>query len=261
MRVVILCGGLGTRMREETEFRPKPLVDIGGRPVLWHIMKGFAHHGLRSFVLCVGYKGEMIKEYFLNYEAMRRDFTVRLGRGHRVEYHGDDGDDDFEVTVADTGAATMTGGRVRRAARYLDGEHFVVTYGDGVSDIDVTKLVAFHRAHGRLATISAHRPSTRFGVMDLDGDGRVREFLEKPLSDRWASMGYFVFHRSVLDLLDGDDCVLERGPLESLAQRGELVAYRHDGFFFPMDTYREYRALNELWEHGAAPWKVWGDAP
>ncbi|MEK6703794.1 MAG: glucose-1-phosphate cytidylyltransferase [Planctomycetota bacterium] len=259
MKVMILCGGMGTRMREETEFKPKPLVDIGGKPILWHIMKTYAHHGHRQFILCVGYKGEMIKEYFLHYEAMQRDFTVHLGERHRVEYHGAHAENSFEITLADTGQNTMTGGRVGRAGRYIDDDLFMVTYGDGVADIDISKVVAFHKSHGKLATMSAHRPTSRFGIMNLDDRGRVEDFLEKPQMDGWANMGYFVFHKKVLDLIDGDDCILERGPLETLAAKGELVAYRHEGFFFAMDTFREYKALNDMWDAGKAPWKVWKD--
>ncbi|MDX2017232.1 MAG: glucose-1-phosphate cytidylyltransferase [Planctomycetota bacterium] len=259
MNVLILCGGMGTRMREETEFKPKPLVDVGGKPILWHIMKTYAHFGLRRFVLCLGYKGELIKDYFLNYEAMQRDCTVHLGARHRVEYHGAHAEDEFAITLAETGLHSMTGGRVRRAARYIEGDTFMVTYGDGVADIDVGRLLDFHRAHGKLATISAHRPTSRFGVLNLGRDSAVKSFSEKPQLDGWASMGFFVFHRKVLDLLADDQCVLEREPLEALASQGQLAAYKHEGFFFAMDTYREYKALNELWDSGKAPWKVWKD--
>lgn len=257
MKVVILCGGLGTRMREETEFRPKPLVDVGGRPILWHIMKIYAAAGFREFVLCLGYKGEMIKEYFLNYEAMNNDLTIALGRQNRIEYHGGHEEQDFQVTMADTGADTMTGGRLSRVRKYVDGDDFLLTYGDGVADLDVAKVLAFHRGHGRLATVTAVRPFSRFGMVDVAGDGVVRSFGEKPQIEGWANAGFFVFHRRVFDYLGGDDCVLEREPLEKLARDGELRAYQHHGFFFAMDTYREYKHLNELWAAGTAPWKVW----
>lgn len=257
VRVVILCGGLGTRMREETEFRPKPLVEVGGRPILWHIMKSYAHHGFRDFVLCLGYRGQMIKEYFLNYEAMNNDFTICLGRQHQVTYHDAHKEQDFRVTLADTGLDTMTGGRVRQAGKYVDDDTFMVTYGDGVSDVDIRALLDFHHSHGRLATITTVRPVSRFGVLEMSDAGRVESFAEKPQLDGWASAGFFVFNRRVLDYLTGDDCVLEREPLEQLAAAGELMAYRHEGFFFAMDTYREYKYLNDLWAAGDAHWKVW----
>jgi glucose-1-phosphate cytidylyltransferase len=257
MKVVILCGGLGTRLREETEFRPKPLVDVGGRPILWHIMKIYGAAGLRQFVLCLGYKGEMIKEYFLNYEAMNNDFTVALGTKHQIRYHGGHQEQDFEVTLADTGAETQTGGRLHRAERYVEGDTFLMTYGDGLADVDVTKLLAFHRAHGKLATVTTVRPFSRFGMVDLADGDRVRRFGEKPQIAEWANAGYFVFDRRVFDYLGDDDCVLEKEPLEKLALDGELHAFRHDGFFYAMDTYREYKHLNELWASGQAPWKVW----
>jgi glucose-1-phosphate cytidylyltransferase len=257
VKVVILCGGQGTRLREETEYRPKPLVDVGGRPILWHIMKLYAHHGHRDFVLCLGYRGHMIKQYFLNYEALTNDFTICLGRRHTVAYHGEHQEQDFNVTLADTGLETMTGGRVLRARTYVPDDLFMVTYGDGVGDVNVAALLAFHQAHGKLATVTTVRPQSRFGVLDLYDDGRVRCFAEKPRLDGWANAGFFVLHRRVFDYLDGDDCVLEREPLEKLAADGQLVAYRHEGFFYAMDTYREYVALNELWNSGQAPWKVW----
>ena len=256
MQVVILCGGQGTRLREETEFRPKPLVDVGGRPILWHIMKLYAHYGYRSFVLCLGYRGHMIKEYFLNYEAMTNDFTIHLGRQHRVVPHGAHDEQDFAVTLADTGPETQTGGRIARVRRYVEGDAFMVTYGDGLADVDIRALAAFHRAHGRLATLTAVRPPSRYGVLELAGDA-VATFAEKPQLDGWVSSGFFVFDRRVFDHLGGDDCVLEREVLTRLAAEGQLMVYRHDGFFFAMDTYREYKLLNDLWERGEAPWRVW----
>jgi glucose-1-phosphate cytidylyltransferase len=257
MKAVILCGGQGTRLREETEYRPKPLVDVGGRPILWHVMKLYAHHGHRDFVLCLGYRGQMIKQYYLDYEAMTNDFTINLGRMHAVAYHGEHGEQNYTVTLADTGLETMTGGRVKRVQKYVKDDLFMVTYGDGVSDVNVTALIDFHKAHGRLATVTTTRPQSRFGILDLDADGRVRRFAEKPQLDGWANAGFFVFHRQVFDYLGGDNCVLEREPLEKLAGESQLVAYRHEGFFYAMDTYREYLALNDLWNSGRAPWKVW----
>jgi len=257
MQVVILCGGLGTRLREETEFRPKPLVEVGGRPILWHIMKLYAHHGFRDFVLCLGYRGQMIKEYFLNYEAMNNDFTICLGRQNRITYHDEHKEQDFHVTLADTGLETLTGGRVKQVEKYVEGDTFMVTYGDGVADVDLRAVVEFHRAHGRLATVTTVRPVSRFGVLEVGEGGEVTNFAEKPQLDGWVSAGFFIFDRKFFDYLEGDDCFFERAPLERLAGEGQLMAYRHDGFFFAMDTYREYEHLNQLWSGGDAPWKVW----
>jgi glucose-1-phosphate cytidylyltransferase len=257
MKVVILCGGLGTRLREETEFRPKPLVDVGGHPILWHIMKLYAHHGFRDFVLCLGYRGNMIKEYFLNYEAMNNDFTICLGRESRIEYNDNHEEQDFRITLADTGLESMTGGRLKRAQKYIPDDWFMVTYGDGVSDVDIRKLVEFHKNHGKLATVTTFRPISRFGILDINSENQVQNFIEKPKSDAWASAGYFVFQRQVFDYLDGDQCILEHEPLERLAAERQLVAYNHDGSFFAMDTYREFQILNDLWKSGQAPWKVW----
>jgi glucose-1-phosphate cytidylyltransferase len=257
VKVVILCGGLGTRLREETEFRPKPLVDIGGRPILWHIMKLYAHYGFRDFVLALGYRGHMIKDYFLNYEAMNNDFTINLGRHNNITYHEEHGEQDFKVTLAETGAETMTGGRVKAVEKYIDCDTILVTYGDGLADLDIRAVVDFHQKHRRLATVTTVHPFSRFGVLDIEDEGRVREFAEKPLMQGWASAGFFVFNREVFDYLQGDECILEREPLERLSREGQLMAYRHSGFFYTMDTYREYVYLNELWTSGDAPWKVW----
>lgn len=259
MQVVILCGGQGTRLREETEFRPKPMVEVGGKPILWHIMKLYAHHGLRRFVLCLGYRGNYIKDYFLNYESLNNDFTIRLGSRQRITYHGAHPEQDFQVTLADTGPETMTGGRVRRVEPYVDDDTFMVTYGDGLADVDLTALLAFHHRHGKLATVTAHQPSSRFGLLEIDDEQRVRRFAEKPKVDGWASAGFFIFNRRLFDYLDDDACVLEQKPLERLAAEGELMVYKHKGFFFAMDTYREYKMLNEMWDRGEAPWKVWDD--
>ncbi len=256
-KVVILCGGQGTRMREETEYRPKPLAEIGGRPILWHIMKGCAHFGLTRFILCLGYRGNMIKEYFLNYEAMNNDFTISLGSKSRVVHHGAHTEQDFNVTLLETGLDTMTGGRVKRTESYIDKDTFIVTYGDGVADVNLKELLRFHHAHGRLATVTTVKPFSRFGILDVDARGKVLSFAEKPQLNGWASAGFLVFNRRIFHYLTGDDCVLEQKPLERLAKEGELVAYRHEGFFYAMDTYREYRYLNELWANQEAPWKVW----
>lgn len=258
MKVIILCGGKGTRLQEETEYRPKPLVEVGGRPILWHIMKLYAYHGFRDFVLCLGYRGKMIKEYFLNYEAINSDITVCLGRERRIHYHGLHQEQDFRVTLAETGNESMTGARVKAVDRYVDGETFMLTYGDGLSDIDLKDLVRFHNSHGRLATVTTVRPTSRFGILRIDANGTVLDFCEKPRVDGWASAGFFVFSRKMFDYLSSDpDCALEQEPLARLAAEGQLVAYQHQGFFYAMDTYREYLYLNELWNSGRAPWKVW----
>jgi len=257
MKVVLLCGGMGTRLREETEFRPKPMVEIGGRPILWHIMKTYAHAGFREFVLCLGYRGNMIKEYFLNYEAMNSDFTICLGSQSRIEYQNNHGEQDYSVTLVDTGLSTMTGGRLKRVEKYIDADTFLLTYGDGVSDVNIRCLVEFHKRHGKLATVTAVTPTSRYGILDTNGDGQVMRFREKPRNDGRASAGFFVFEREVFDYIDGDDCILERGPLERLAAEGQLMAYEHQGFFYAMDTFREYEYLNELWKTGEAPWKIW----
>lgn len=255
VKVVLLAGGLGTRMREETEYKPKPMVEVGGRPVLWHLMKAFASHGLTEFVVCTGYRGDVIKDYFLNYDARMNDFTAHLGSSSHIEVHGNHAETDWKVTVADTGANTMTGGRVKRVGQYIAGR-FIVTYGDGLADVDLKALLDFHEGHGKLATVTTVRPLSRFGVMDLDKTGQVQQFREKPQTDDYVNAGFFVFEPQVLDYLD-EDCVLEQAPLERLAAEGQLMAYRHEGFWQPMDTYREFTMLNEMWDSGEAPWKVW----
>jgi glucose-1-phosphate cytidylyltransferase len=257
MKTMILCGGQGTRLREETEYRPKPLVDIGGRPILWHIMKTYAHYGFHEFVLCLGYRGNMIKEYFLQYEAMNNDFTICLGHQDKIDFHESHEEQGLSVTLAETGLPTMTGGRIKRASRYIGEDTFMLTYGDGLSDVDIGKLVDFHHRHGKLATLTAMRPLSRFGMLDIDGSHRVCNFAEKPLSTGWASAGFFVLNRKVFDYLGGPECIFEREPLERLAKEGQLMAYQHEGFFFAMDTFREYQYLNELWNSQSAPWKVW----
>jgi glucose-1-phosphate cytidylyltransferase len=254
--VVILCGGKGTRLREETEYKPKPMVEVGGTPILWHVMRNFALSGFRDFVICLGYRGQMIREYFLHYRASGQDFTVTLGTDSAVAYH--DAADELEgcrVTLVDTGQETMTGGRVSRVAPYLTGERFIVSYGDGVSNLDAAALFAFHCSHGRQATVTAVRATSRFGVLEL-ADDAVTSFSEKPRLDEWISAGYFVFERAVLDRIGGDESVLEREPVQSLARDGELKAFKHQGFWQPMDTYREYEILNGLWDSGHPPWLV-----
>jgi glucose-1-phosphate cytidylyltransferase len=259
LKVVILCGGQGTRLREETEYRPKPMVEVGGRPIVWHIMKAYAHYGHAHFVLCLGYKGNLIKEYFLNYEAMNSDITLSLGQLRAIAYHDQHKEQEFNVTLADTGQSTLTGGRLARVKRHVGkADTFLLTYGDGLSDVNIAELIAFHRMHGKKATLTTVRPTSRYGIIDIGPSGAVAQFNEKPVLDSWINAGFFVFERSIFDYLDGgDDCILERKPLERLAAEGQLVAYRHEGFFYAMDTYREYQYLNELWNRGEAPWKVW----
>jgi len=259
MKVVILCGGVGTRLREETEFRPKPMVEVGGRPIVWHIMKTYAHYGFTEFVLCLGYRGNMIKEYFLNYAAMNNDFTIDLSNNRTLQYHGDTEEQDFKVTLVDTGPQTMTGGRVSRVQRHVGDGTFMVTYGDGVADIDVQALLAFHRSHGKLATVTSVCPASRFGVVEINRLAQVSCFAEKPRTTEWISAGYFVFEPGVFDYINpgGDSCILEYEPMKRLAADGQLMAYRHEGFFFAMDTYREYEMLNDMWSKGNAPWKIW----
>jgi glucose-1-phosphate cytidylyltransferase len=258
MKAVILAGGLGTRLREETEFRPKPMVEVGGKPILWHIMKLFAHHSIVEFVVPIGYRGDVIRDYFLNYEARTNDFTIRLGHTHEIEYHNRHLESDWLVTVVDTGAETPTGGRVARIRKYVEGERFLATYGDGLADVDIGKLLAFHESHGRLATMTTVKPLTRFGVVEADPDGTVAHFREKPQTEDSVNAGFFVFEPGVFDYLT-DDTALEREPLEALARDRQLAAFPHDGFWQPMDTYREFTMLNELWSKGSAPWKVWSD--
>ncbi len=258
MKVVILCGGRGTRLKEETEFRPKPMVTIGGKPVLWHIMKIYAHYGFKDFVLCLGYKGAMIKEYFLNYEAMNNDFTVQLGSKNAFEFHNDHTEQDWQVTLVDTGEETPTGSRIKRAARYIDTENFMVTYGDGVANVDVQKLVECHLKHGKMATVTGVRPSSRFGELKTNSSGQVEHFHEKPqVAEGLINGGFFVFQKSFLNELNDNDSVLEQKPLEGVTAKGELMLYRHDGFWQCVDTYRELDVLNSLWKQNTPPWKVW----
>lgn len=220
-------------------------------------MKTYAHHGITDFVCCLGYRANMIKDYFLNYEAMNNDFTICLGERHRICYHNKHDEQDFRVTLVDTGLETMTGGRVKRIQDHIRDDQFLVTYGDGVADVDITAALRFHNQHGRIATASTIRPTSRFGVVNINGDNAITAFEEKPKTDSWANAGYFIFDRKVFDYIDNDETILEKEPLERLAAEGQLMAYQHDGFFFAMDTYREYLALNELWNTGMAPWKVW----
>ena len=258
MKVVILCGGQGTRLREETEFRPKPMVEIGGKPILWHIMKLYAAHGFKDFVLALGYKGEQIKDYFLNYDLRNSDFAVELGSKRITTLAESHGEQDWRVTLADTGLTTMTGGRVARLRQYLGESPFMLTYGDGLADVDLRDLVRFHQERGRTATVTAVRPVARFGDLELDGD-IARGFHEKSQArSGWINGGFFVLEPGIFDYLKGNDCVLETDPMERLAAAGQLAVYRHHRYWQCMDTLRDQQVLNETWAMGSAPWKVWG---
>ncbi len=254
MRVVILAGGLGTRLAEETSVRPKPMVEIGGRPILTYIMGWYAAHGFNEFVVALGYKGEMIKQYFMHYYALNSDITVALATGQLTVH--DSPHNDWVVHLVDTGAHTMTGGRLLRLRGWLPDETFMMTYGDGLSNVDLKALYAFHTRHGRLATVTAARPPARFGNIQIDGN-QVMRFAEKPQAgEGWINAGFFVLNRNVLDYVEGDEVIWERTPLERLAQDGQLMAYQHEGFWQPMDTLREKQYLEELWQSGEAPWQV-----
>jgi glucose-1-phosphate cytidylyltransferase len=255
MKAVILAGGLGTRISEETAVRPKPMVEIGGMPILWHILKLYSHHGVNDFIICLGYRGYVIKEYFANYFLHMSDVTIDLSN-NRLKVHHKHAEP-WRITLVDTGIDTQTGGRLKRVADYLDAEPFCFTYGDGVSDIDIGAELEFHRAAGTKATMCAVQPPGRFGALDIVGS-RIIRFQEKPSGDgSWINGGFFVLEPSVLDLIEGDATVWERDPLESLAREGQLSAYPHNGFWQPMDTLRDRQKLEELWASGEAPWKLW----
>ena len=255
MKTAILAGGLGSRLEEETAARPKPMVEIGGKPLLWHLMNIYSAHGYRDFLVACGYRGEMIKEYFHHFALQNSDYVIDMKSGAVNVVN--ESKVDWRVGVIDTGVETMTGGRLLRLRPWIGDGTFMVTYGDGVGDVDVASLVAFHRSHGRLATLTAVRPPARFGSLALDGDN-VREFAEKPQTgEGWINGGFFVFEAGVFDYLDGDDTSLEQEPLERLAREGQLMAFRHQGFWQPMDTLRERRLLESLWAAGNAPWKTW----
>jgi len=269
MEVVILCGGLGTRLREETEFRPKPMVGIGARPILWHIMKIFAAQGHTDFTLALGYKGEMIKDYFLNYEAMNNDITIELGKPDKALLHSCHEECGWKITLASTGEKALKGARLKKVAKYIQGDTFFMTYGDGVADIDLNALLAFHKSHGKMVTVSGVTPASQFGELRVEGD-RVACFHEKPkgpgsdtsgplgLPGKLINGGYMAINRAIFERLSEDDaCDLEYGPFERLAEEGQLMVYRHPGFWACMDTLRDTEYLNKLWETGQAGWKVW----
>jgi glucose-1-phosphate cytidylyltransferase len=256
--VVILAGGLGTRLKEETEFRPKPMVEIGNKPILWHIMKIYAYYGFKEFIICLGYKGEMIKEYFLNYAAMNNDFTVNLNDKRNIKYHTDHLENDWKVTLVNTGEGSQTGARVKKIENYINEDTFMLTYGDGVANVDIRKLVDFHLSQGRIGTITAVHPSSRFGELIIEGK-RAKEFNEKSqTTEGFINGGFFVFNKSFLNYLSSDPmCILEKKPLEKLAQEEQLAVYKHEGFWQCMDTQRELNLLNTLWKNYEAAWKVW----
>lgn len=258
MKAIILAGGLGTRLAEETSLRPKPMVEIGGKPILWHIMKIYAQHGVKDFIICLGYKGYMIKEYFFNYSMHMSDLTIDLRKGETHVHRNSS--EDWRISLIDTGEHTMTGGRLRQAMQYLDDgdDAFCLTYGDGVSDCDIGEAIRFHKGHGNKATVTAVRPASRYGQLDLDGD-KVSAFAEKPIEEGgWINGGFFVLDRSVGGYLDQSDALIwEREPLERLAADGELRSYFHDGFWQPMDTLRDRQMLEAMWDNQEAPWKTW----
>jgi len=255
MKAIILAGGLGTRISEETNLKPKPMVEIGGRPILWHVLKGYSAHGINDFVICAGYKGYVIKEYFANYFLHMSDVTIDM-KENRMEVHHQRSEP-WRVTIVDTGEATLTGGRLKRVRDYIGDETFCFTYGDGVGDVNIGELVAFHKREGRQATVTGVQLPGRFGALDIEGN-RVRSFQEKPDGDgSWINGGFFVLEPSVIDLIEADSTIWERKPLETLAKSNQLSLYKHHGFWQPMDTLRDKVLLEELWSSGKAPWKTW----
>ncbi len=257
MKVAILAGGFGSRLAEETEIRPKPMVEVGDKPILWHIMKQYEHFGFREFVIALGYKGEYIKRYMVDYCSVASDLTVNLRTGSVLQHGAEQ--PDWQVDLIDTGLYTNTGGRIKRLAPYVGNETFMLTWGDGVSNLDLSSLLEFHRSHGKLATLTAVRPPARFGRLEIDGS-RVAKFTEKPqIGEGWINGAFFVLEPAVFDYIEGDDTLFEKEPLEGLASDGQLMAYQHDGFWQCMDTLRDKRLLNSLWDSGQAPWKHWKD--
>lgn len=256
MKLVILAGGLGTRIAEESETKPKPMVEVGGRPLLWHIMKGYAHHGVREFVICLGYKGYVIKEFFMNYQRHLSNLEINLkdGSARVLESHAED----WKVTLIETGENTMTGGRLKRVAPYLGDETFCMTYGDGLANVDITAEIAFHKSHGKLATVTAVQPPGRFGVLSVEQDQTVTSFQEKPSDEiGWINGGFFVLEPKVIDYIAGDEISFEQEPLKNLARDRQLAAFEHTGFWQPCDTLRDKRELEKHWSQGRTPWRVW----
>jgi glucose-1-phosphate cytidylyltransferase len=256
MKVVILAGGLGTRLSEETSLRPKPMVDIGDKPILWHIMKIYSTYGFNDFIICLGYKGYIIKEYFANYFLHQSDVTIDL-QNNSVETHQSSAEP-WKITLVDTGKSSMTGGRIKRIQKYIDNEPFLLTYGDGVGNIDINALVSFHKANQKMVTVTAVQPSGRFGALNLSDTDAVTSFLEKPKGDgAWINGGFFVCEPSVFDFINGDDTVWEKEPMEQIAAKHEMLAFKHSGFWKPMDTLRDKQELEQEWNNGTAPWKTW----
>ena len=256
MKVVILAGGLGTRISEETQLKPKPMVEIGGKPILWHIMKMYSAYGMNDFIICCGYKGYVIKEYFANYVLHTSDVTFDFAK-NSVEMHQQNGTEPWTVTLVDTGDNSGTGGRLRRVRDYIGKEDFCFTYGDGVSDVDIDRLVKFHRSQKTLATLTTVQPPHRFGALDFDDASRISSFEEKPHQGGWINGGFFVLSPKVIDYIESDEMMWERAPMQRLTREGNLSAFRHDGFWYSMDTQRDKNRLEELWNSGHAPWKVW----
>lgn len=257
MKVVILAGGYGTRISEESYLRPKPMIEIGERPILWHIMKLYSHYSFKDFIICLGYKGNMIKEYFANYFLYGSDVTFDLS-SNKLNIHSSEDVEAWKVTLANTGINTLTGGRIKRIREYVGDETFMLTYGDGLSNVNIEELMAFHKSHGKLATVTAVQPSGRYGVLGLNDDANVLEFIEKPKAlDAWINGGFFVLEPEVFDYIDGDNTAFEAEPLTKLANDGQIMAYKHSGFWKCMDTQRDKFNLEELWERDKAPWKVW----
>ncbi len=259
MKAVILAGGFGTRLSEATHLIPKPMVEIGGKPILWHIMKTYSEHGINEFVICCGYKGYIIKEWFANYFLHTSDVTIDL-KNNSLEVHNTNAED-WKVTLVDTGLNTMTGGRIKRIQKYIGNETFLLTYGDGVSNIDITKAIEKHKVKGKALTVTAYKPQGKFGSLELNETGDVDSFTEKPAGDgMWINAGYFVCEPEVFDYItEGDETIFERAPLENLAKDGKMTSFKHTGFWKPMDILRDNKELNEMWDKGSAPWKIWKD--
>lgn len=255
-KVVILCGGMGTRMKEETEFKPKPMVLIGGKPILWHIMKIYSHYGYKDFILCLGYKGNMIKEYFLNHKFMSNDFTLNLNSKEKFVHNNGNDVEDWNITFADTGEETNSGGRIKKIQKYINEDNFLLTYGDGVSDIDIQKLVEYHKQKNKIATLTAIQPMSRFGVLKFDNEGTITSFREKPKLDGWVSGGFFILNKKVFDYI-GENDTFETESLLKLSNENQIGAYPHYGFWDCMDTFKDAQRLNHLWKSNNAPWAIW----
>jgi glucose-1-phosphate cytidylyltransferase len=259
MKAVILCGGKGTRIREESEFKPKPMVRVGNLPILWHIMKNYSHFGVKDFVLCLGYKGEMIKNFFFNHEWMNNDITIRLGNRSEDKVHHSSDWEDWKITFADTGQEAMTGARIKKVEKYLGEDNFFLTYGDGLSDVDIPSLLDFHNKQGTTGTLTAVHPHSNFGMVKEAGSGIIERFVEKPVLYDFVNGGFYCFKKEIFDYLhEGDSCTLETEPLNKLVGQGQLSMFKHEGFWHAMDTYKDYLSLNEMWGKGERPWKVWG---